>query len=183
MKTTLGMIFSAIGGLLLCGTFLAADRSPEPQSIQAQRDHLYQTMDQGNYKDAYDGLRKIVLAQGQPVDSDLDRAVRCLEQLNRVDEIDELLQSAVQAQQDDARRWWFLWDAARNYMQIPKQGVIVAGKFHRGNHRGGDGRWVNAAARDRVRALQLMARRYPTPARTTIIARFPIFSWAWPTCC
>ena len=78
-----------------------------------------------------------------------------------MDEIDELLQSAVRAQQDDARRWWFLWDAARNYMQIPKQGVIVAGKFYRGNHRGGDGRWANAAARDRVRARQSMAQAPP----------------------
>ena len=71
MKTTLGTIFAAVGGLLLCGTVLAMDPNPEPQSVQDQRDHLYQTMDQGNYKDAYDGLRKIVLAPGQPIDSDL----------------------------------------------------------------------------------------------------------------
>ena len=35
-------------------------------------------------------------------------------------------------------------------MQGPKQGVIVAGKFYRGPHRGNDGRWVNTMARDRV---------------------------------
>ena len=46
-------------------------------------------MDQGNFKDAYDGLRKIILAPGQPVGEDLYRAVTCLERLNRTDEIDE----------------------------------------------------------------------------------------------
>ena len=61
-------------------------------------------MDQGNWKDAYDGLRKIILAPGQPVGEDLNRAVTCLEQLNRSDEIDELLESAVKTQQDDPRR-------------------------------------------------------------------------------
>ena len=66
MKTTLGMIFSAIGGLLLGGAVLAADSSPDGQAIKAQREGLDKTMDQGNWKDAYDGLRKIILAC-QPV--------------------------------------------------------------------------------------------------------------------
>ena len=59
MKTIAGMILSAVGGLLLCGVASAAD-------LPAQRDPLYQTMNQGNSKDAYDGLRKIILEPGQP---------------------------------------------------------------------------------------------------------------------
>ena len=38
MKTTVGMIFLALGGLLLGGTVLAADPSPDGQASQAQRD-------------------------------------------------------------------------------------------------------------------------------------------------
>ena len=161
MRTTVGMVLSVLGGLLLGGTVLAADPGSDGQAIQAQRDGLYKTMNEGNFKDAYDGLRKIILAPGQPVGEDLSRAVTCLERLNRTDELDELLEAAVKAQQDDPRKWSFLWDIAQQYMQVPKQGVIVAGKFYRGPHRGGDGRWVNSAVRDRVRALQLMAQALP----------------------
>ena len=105
MKTTMGMIFLALGGLLLGGTVLAADPIPDGQASQAQRDGLYKTMDQGNFKDAYDGLRKIILEPGQPMGEDLSRAVTCLQRLNRTNEIDELLESAVKAQQDAPRTW------------------------------------------------------------------------------
>ena len=50
---------------------------------------------------------------------------------------------------------------ANQYHQIPHQGFIVAGKFSRGPHRGGDGRPVNTLDRDRVRALQLMVQALP----------------------
>ena len=56
--------------------------------------------------------------------------------------------------------WRLLASAAQNYMNIPHQGFIVAGKFCRGNQRGG-GKVVNAVERDRVRALQLMAQAMP----------------------
>ena len=45
-------------------------------------------------------------------------------------------------------------------MNVPHQGFIVAGKFCRGNQRGG-GKVVNAVERDRVRALQLMVQAKP----------------------
>ena len=64
-------------------------------------------------------------------------------------------------------------------MQIPKQGVIVAGKFYRGGHRGGDGRWVNASARDRVRALQLMMQALPNARKDDDHAKVAGYLLAW----
>ena len=64
-------------------------------------------------------------------------AVDCLQRLNRVDEIDALLEESFAVHKAN---WRLLASAAQNYMNIPHQGFIVAGKFYRGNHRGG-GRW------------------------------------------
>ncbi|MBL9125845.1 MAG: alpha-2-macroglobulin, partial [Planctomycetaceae bacterium] len=52
--------------------------------------------------------------------------------------------------------WRLLVEAARQYTQIQHFGFLIAGKFERGHHRGG-GNVANAAARDRVRALRLIA--------------------------
>ena len=115
---------------------------------------------QGNYKDAYEGFRKLALDpqnNARPLGDDLSTAVLCLENLDRADEIDALLEDAVKIHPDD---WWLLWHAAQNSMSIPHQGFIVAGKFYRGNHRGG-GRMVNSVERDRVRALRWMVQAMP----------------------
>ena len=130
-------------------------------------------MDQGNYKDAYDGLRKIILEPGQPIDSDLDRAVQCLERLNRTEEVDELLESALKAQAGDPHRWWFTWDVARNYQQIPKQGFIVAGKFYRGQQRGGGGMSTLSTA-TASGLYNLWCRRMPAPGKTKTVPSGPV---------
>ena len=161
MKTTLLVLLSAIGSLLLGEMALAEQAMPDAGTARSQRAELYQTMDQGNYKDAYDGLRKILLAPGQPTGDDLARAVQCLLHLDRTAEIDDLLEAAVKAQQDDPRRWRFLADVAHEIMvPLPKNGCIIAGKFYRGPQRGG-GRYVTTVTRDRGRALQLMTRALP----------------------
>ena len=90
--------------------------------------------------------------------NDLGMAMQCLQRLNRVDEIDALLEDAVKVHKDN---WRLLWSAAQDYMaSVPHYGFIVAGKFYRGQHRGG-GRMVNATERDRIRALQLMVQAMP----------------------
>ncbi|HEV2972109.1 MAG TPA: MG2 domain-containing protein, partial [Pirellulales bacterium] len=53
------------------------------------------------------------------------------------------------------RNWRLLWRAAETYLSYDNYGFLVAGKFYRGQHRGG-GQAVNSFERDRVRALQLM---------------------------
>mgnify|MGYP003755221747 CR=1 FL=1 len=115
---------------------------------------------QGNFKDAYDGFRKLSLDPDNTprmVGGDLDMAVQCLMRLNRVDEIDSLCEEVVKVHADN---WRLLHAAANQYMNAPHHGFIVAGEFQRGYKRGG-GRQVNVAERDRVRALQLMVQAMP----------------------
>ncbi len=52
--------------------------------------------------------------------------------------------------------WRLLQAAAETFVAGPSYGFLISGKFERGPHRGG-GKAVNAAERDRVRALQLLA--------------------------
>ncbi len=136
-----------------------------------RREKAHQAFKDGNFRDAYDALRGLLLdktvvpAASDPANSDLNEAVVSLQRLNREDEIDELLESAVKTHQGDPTRWWFLWDVASQYHQITYQGFIVAGKFSRGLHRGNDGRYVFTLDRDRVRALQLMVQALPNARR------------------
>ncbi|MEJ2286156.1 MAG: MG2 domain-containing protein, partial [Desulfobacterales bacterium] len=109
----------------------------------------------GNWKDALSEYQILCLKmQNDPktVGNDFVRAWQCLRQLNRINELDAFRESVVQRH---AGNWRLLRDAARSYSQNDHWGYMVAGEFHRGHHRGG-GKYVNAIARDRVRALQLM---------------------------
>ncbi|MEX2092463.1 MAG: alpha-2-macroglobulin, partial [Pirellulales bacterium] len=110
-----------------------------------------------NFKEAYDGLRRLVVApngNNATIDQDLSTAVQCLRQLNRVDEVDALLEQTAAAH---SKSWQALAAVANEYSGIEHYGYLIGGEFHRGQHRGG-GRIVHATARDRVRALQLYRR-------------------------
>jgi uncharacterized protein YfaS (alpha-2-macroglobulin family) len=124
------------------------------------RDAVIKQFDAGNFKDAYDGSRKLALdpkTDAKKVAEDLSRAVRALQQLGRNDEIDELIEASVKVHD---KNWRLLRGAAQQYRSIEQWGFVVAGKFQRGSHRGG-GQYVSSAARDRVRALQLMQQALP----------------------
>lgn len=108
----------------------------------------------GNYKEAYQGLRPILVdADADPnrLADQLHLAVQCLQQLGRIAEVDALLSQTVEAH---GQNWRLLDAAARTYLHIDHHGSIIAGEFERGGRRGG-GRVVNSIDRDRVRALQL----------------------------
>ena len=127
-----------------------------------RREKAHKAFKEGNFRDAYDALRGLLLDKAVvPAGDDLNQAVESLQRLNREDEIDELLESAVKTHEGDPTRWRFLWDVANQYHQVTYPGFIVAGKFSRGEHRGGDGRYVFTVDRDRVRALQLMVQALP----------------------
>lgn len=118
------------------------------------RDHLNTLFTQGNFKDAYEGYKKLALAANTDrvlVGSDLRRAVECLVKLGRIDEADALREASVAAHPGN---WRLLKAAAESYFETDHTGYLVAGKFHRGQHRGG-GRYVGSYERDRTRALQL----------------------------
>jgi uncharacterized protein YfaS (alpha-2-macroglobulin family) len=110
----------------------------------------------GNFKDAYEGYRALALDAKTDLDrvgTDLVRAIECLVKLGRIDEIDAFREAVVAAQSGN---WRLLQAAAESYLNDAQHfGFIVAGKFHRGWHRGG-GRYVGVYERDRSRALQLL---------------------------
>jgi len=132
----------------------------EPRPAPPNRQTFQKMFQDGNYKEAYEGFRGLALDPKDDVrqaGEDLRMAVQCLQQLNRVDETDAMIEAAVAIHKNN---WRLLWAAARQYMELPHHGFLIAGKFQRGDHRGG-GQVVNASDRDRVRALQLMAQALP----------------------
>ncbi len=150
----------------ICLGGLAMSTAMGFDDLGQRREKAHKAFKDGNFRDAYDALRALLLdktvvpADKDKAEKDLNDAVASLQRLNRMSEIDELLDSAVKTHEGDPARWWFLWDVANQYHQIQHQGFIVAGKFVRGPHRGG-GRPVNTLDRDRVRALQLMVQALP----------------------
>ena len=127
-----------------------------------RREKAHLAFSNGNFRDAYEALRLLLLDKTVvPAGDDLKEAIESLQRLNREDEIDELLESAVKTHEVDPTRWRFLWDVAYQYQQIPHYGAIVAGKFSRGPHPVGNDREVNTLDRDWVRALQLMVHALP----------------------
>jgi len=158
MKTILvvGMIAAAV--VFWCTATLMA--APAQQSEQSLRDAALKLEREGNFRDAYELFRKLALDPNTDpgkVGEDLEHALQCLQRLNRVDEIDAFREAVINVH---AENWRLLWTAAETYLNIPHHGYMIAGEFHRGRHRGG-GKVVNAAERDRVRALQLMNQARP----------------------
>jgi len=138
----------------------AATVFSDPPSIPEKRQKLEKEYRDGNFRDAYQGLRELVLDPNNDpklVGNDLGKAVQCLRRLGRVNEIDELLESTIAVHKDN---WRLLYAASNQYTSIDHYGFMIAGKFERGPHRGG-GKMVNSLERDRVRALQLRVRAFP----------------------
>jgi uncharacterized protein YfaS (alpha-2-macroglobulin family) len=132
---------------------LVAADSPSP--FATSREAFLKAFQAGNYKDAYDGFRKLALdpkSDPRVVGSNLDYAISSLQQLGRDEDMDEFREAVIAVHKNN---WRLLESAAQSYANTQHYGFIVAGKFYRGNKRGG-GRYVNSLERDRVRALQLM---------------------------
>ncbi|HEV3261788.1 MAG TPA: MG2 domain-containing protein, partial [Gemmataceae bacterium] len=142
----------AVGVALACAVaifFLVAAKKP------TRRESLMQTYQAGNYKDAYEGLRKLALDPEDDrlqVGKDLETGINCLQQLGRSDEIDAFREAVIDVHHQN---WRLLDAAAQTYAGTEHYGYIVAGKFYRGYHAGG-GRYVSTMPRDRARGLQLM---------------------------
>lgn len=118
----------------------------------------------GNYQEAYVGLRQRCLdPQTDPreVVGDLQLAVQSLQQLGRINETDELIESTITVHRQN---WRLLHAAAQQYQALTPYGFLIAGEYERGPHRGG-GKQVFSAERDRVRALQLMVEAMPLADR------------------
>jgi hypothetical protein len=92
------------------------------------------------------------------VGDDLKMAIDCFNRLGRTDETDDFRQTVIELHKVN---WRLLHAAADSLVNTQfHYGFRVAGKFYRGNKRGG-GELVNSTDRDRTRALQLMQDAMP----------------------
>ncbi len=118
-------------------------------------------MTAGNFKEAFEEYRKLGLdpnSSASELPETLNHAIQCLQNLGRINEVDDFREKVIETHKAN---WRLLQAAAQSYLTIEHNGVIIAGKFQRGPHRGGDGRHVHASERDRVRALQLLTQAMP----------------------
>lgn len=142
--------------LTIAGLWAMGEEAKPPSFSEAQK-----KMAAGNFKEAFEEFRKLGLDSKSPsreMPETLNQANQCLQNLGRVNEIDDFREQVIEAHKDN---WRLLQAAAQSYLTIEHNGVIIAGKFQRGPHRGGDGRHVHASDRDRVRALQLLTQALP----------------------
>ncbi|MGC3967079.1 MAG: hypothetical protein QM775_06815 [Pirellulales bacterium] len=154
------MRFSLIacgGAAVLFSTLWAAlAQAPKPVDL-AGADKLY---NDGNVKDAFDNYKRGLTDaayDGTDVYARISNALQCLARLNRVPESDEFLEAVAAAHPQNIE---ILMAVAGHFQSLRHDGFIVAGKFERGNHRGG-GDYADASGRDRVRSLQLFVQALP----------------------
>ncbi|MCK9266340.1 MG2 domain-containing protein [bacterium] len=143
--------------LIFVGTFASkffiVNASAEKEKLQ-DRGRASLLMSGGNYKEAYDVFSALAFNpknDSHKVADDMREAVRCLNQLGRVNEFDDFIEKVISIHKDN---FLLLEQAAQLYMGQEHNGSIIAGKFVRGPHRGAS-KVVNSYERDRVRALQL----------------------------
>src|SRR6516225_4366435 len=82
-----------------------------------RRDTALKAQQQGNFRDAYEALRKLALDPADDageVGNDLSHAINCLQQLGRDDEIDDFREGVIAVHKDN---WRLLDTAARTYQQ------------------------------------------------------------------
>ena len=139
---------------LLSASFCSTAWEPQMQPPTDRRAAAQELMQQNNFREAAEIfstlLRSPDAAVRQP--DDLSNAVNCLIRLGEIAEAEQLLEAAATDSQDRSE---FLVTAAKALKQLPHDGFLIAGEFHRGPHRGG-GSYVSVAERDRVRVLQLL---------------------------
>lgn len=150
MRKSLGLV--SVITLAVASFWLIAEDKPAPTG---GRDVAQKLLKDGNFNDAYQIYRKLALdpkTAANRVGDDLSNAINCLANLGRIDEADALIEASVDAQ---PKNWRLLRSASQNYQQIEHFGFIIAGEFDRGGRRG-QGKYVSAWDRDRVRCLQLL---------------------------
>src|SRR5437868_337594 len=105
-KKSIAMAAVALVGLV--GWNLSA------QTPAAQRATANKAFAAGNYKDAYDTIRKLAIDPGddpREVGKDLELGVKALQKLGRVDEADDFREAVIAAH---SKNWWLLETAAKS---------------------------------------------------------------------
>jgi uncharacterized protein YfaS (alpha-2-macroglobulin family) len=122
-------------------------------TLAERRASADKAMQDGNWNDALKVWREILVLPehaGQPLAEDLGKAVQCVQQLNKWEQWDAVIEDTVKAHPQD---WRLLQQAAVHFQQTQSWGTIISGEFQRGQRQGG--KFVNSEDRDRVRSLQL----------------------------
>ncbi len=155
-----GLFTLLIGGF--SGFALSSTLALPPSFLEEEEmgKRAIKLMKDGNFLEAYQLFEALVQkpdANPRQVPEYLRLAAQCLTRLDRVEELDKLVDDAVELH---VANWRLLQAAAEVIWEAPHAGFIVAGQFYRGGRRG-RGEYVNSFERDRVRALQLMHRAIP----------------------
>src|SRR3712207_1040733 len=109
---TRARVLAAVAAVGLMGVWLVAE---EPATPAQRREAAVKAFHAGNFKEAYDGLRKLALDPADDptkVGDDLHLAIQALQRLGRVDEADAFREGVVQAHK---KNWRLLAAAARSY--------------------------------------------------------------------
>ena len=135
--------------LLISLMAMSASAQNKPENLRTQAASHEK---EGNYKEAYEIYQQLLDQKLNPESAnDLSQAQSCLQQLNRIAEVDALIENTIAKQPTNPS---LLDRAALIYTGLSHYGYIVAGKFERGDHRGG-GQYAECSERDRIRAIQL----------------------------
>jgi hypothetical protein len=122
-------------------------------TLEERRASADKAMKDGNWNDALKVWREILVLPenaGQRLAEDLGKAVQCVQQLNKWEQWDAVMEDTVKAHAQD---WRLLQQAAVLFQQTQSWGTIISGEFQRGQRQGG--KFVSSEDRDRVRSLQL----------------------------
>lgn len=134
----------------------------EPQTEPAMVDRAAKLFQDGNFAEAYDQYRELLLKpDATPTTSVVAvvKGVEALHQLGRRSEVDAYLQTAVTTH---PKTWQVLHAAAEQLMGLDHSGELIAGAFVRDHQ--GTGEYVSAAARDRVQVLRWLVEAMPLVA-------------------
>ncbi len=147
---------------LLFSTLVISARTVSADEVLDNAEKEYA---QGDYREAFDLYKTALLRgsyDGRRAAGDIGKTVDALQKLGKENEFDSFIENVVEVHSDD---WRVQTAAAAQYRKIVKYGYIIAGEFSRGDHRGGQGRFVDSSERDRVRALQLLLNAYELAGR------------------
>ena len=141
--------------LLLLLSFFAAlmPMKSDAATLEERRAAGDKAMTDGNWSDALKVWRETLLLPehvGENLASDLSKAVQCVQQLNKWELWDAVVEDTVKAHAQD---WRLLQAAAVHFQSTQSGGTIISGEFQRGQQAGG--KLVSSEDRDRVRSLQL----------------------------
>ncbi|MCP4174371.1 MAG: alpha-2-macroglobulin, partial [Fuerstiella sp.] len=155
----LSITVSVCCSALLVHAFYTAPMVMQNQNAQrAQADKLFNDINFAEALTVYQALTLDENNNDTKLTHDFGRAVNCITRLNRNAEFDEFFENTVATH---ASNWRLLFRAAQILSsEVPQEGYLIAGQFERGYHRGG-GKRLSAAARDRVRAIQLLQQAIP----------------------